>query len=258
MKVIILCAGYGKRMRPFTEKFQKVMLPLNEKPLLEYIIEGLQVAGFKDFIFVVGYLKEQIIDYFEKQNNHKIYLLSKCGPTSTKFLTDNTRKQTICAWSINAPIISSRWETRAAHPIERIEAAKGVSDAGYDTRIRIDPIFPVANWKKHYEGLITKIFSSFTPKRIILGTPRGLWKTIKYAKLADTDIEWTRYFGEKSGWGEKLSFNQRKEIYEFMFDKITENGYPKDKISICKDTVMMLKKLNIPYTPFVCNCYGKG
>ena len=66
MKAIILCAGFGKRMRPFTDKFQKVMLPLHGKPLLEYIIEGLKYAGFKELILVVGYLKEQIIQYFQK------------------------------------------------------------------------------------------------------------------------------------------------------------------------------------------------
>ncbi|MBN1215828.1 MAG: NTP transferase domain-containing protein [Candidatus Lokiarchaeota archaeon] len=64
MKAIILCAGYGKRMKPFTDDTQKVMLSLYGKPLLQYIIEGIKFAGIKDFILVVGYLKEQIIDYF--------------------------------------------------------------------------------------------------------------------------------------------------------------------------------------------------
>ncbi len=65
MKAIILCAGFGKRMRPFTDKYQKVMLPLHGKPLLEYIIEGLKYAGFRDLVLVVGYLKEQIVRYFQ-------------------------------------------------------------------------------------------------------------------------------------------------------------------------------------------------
>ncbi|MBY8982761.1 MAG: nucleotidyltransferase family protein, partial [Candidatus Lokiarchaeota archaeon] len=65
MKAIILCAGYGKRMKPLTDKFQKVMLPIYEKPLLAYIIEGLKFAGFKEIVIVVGYLKEQIINYFK-------------------------------------------------------------------------------------------------------------------------------------------------------------------------------------------------
>ncbi|MFX1234681.1 MAG: sugar phosphate nucleotidyltransferase, partial [Promethearchaeota archaeon] len=46
MKAIILCAGYGKRLHPFTHTVQKTMLPLHGKPLLEYIIEGLTYSGF--------------------------------------------------------------------------------------------------------------------------------------------------------------------------------------------------------------------
>ena len=65
MRVIILCAGFGKRMKPYTDKYQKTMIPVHGKPLLEYIIEGVKTTGIKDFIIVVGYRKEQIIDYFQ-------------------------------------------------------------------------------------------------------------------------------------------------------------------------------------------------
>ncbi|MFW9972297.1 MAG: NDP-sugar synthase, partial [Candidatus Odinarchaeota archaeon] len=65
MKAVILCAGLGKRLKPYTETIQKSMLPIHNKPLLEYILNGLIRAGFKDFILVVGYKKEQIISYFK-------------------------------------------------------------------------------------------------------------------------------------------------------------------------------------------------
>ncbi|MFX0032292.1 MAG: nucleotidyltransferase family protein [Candidatus Hodarchaeota archaeon] len=65
MKAIILCAGYGKRLHPLTQTHQKTMLPLHGKPLLEYITDGLIYTGFKDIILVVGFKKEQIIDYFQ-------------------------------------------------------------------------------------------------------------------------------------------------------------------------------------------------
>ncbi|MFX1280019.1 MAG: nucleotidyltransferase family protein [Promethearchaeota archaeon] len=66
MKAIILCAGFGKRMKPYTEKYQKSMILIHGKPLLEYILNGLIFAGLRDFIIVVGYRKEQIIDYFKE------------------------------------------------------------------------------------------------------------------------------------------------------------------------------------------------
>jgi len=52
-------------MRPYTDTYQKTMIQLHGKPLLEYIISGISKAGNKDFIIVVGYRKEQIIDHFQ-------------------------------------------------------------------------------------------------------------------------------------------------------------------------------------------------
>ncbi|MFX0105003.1 MAG: nucleotidyltransferase family protein [Candidatus Hodarchaeota archaeon] len=74
MKAIVLCAGLGKRLQPYTKTYQKSMLPIHGKPLLEYILNGLIYAGFKDFIIVVGYKKEQIIDYFKNGEKWKINL----------------------------------------------------------------------------------------------------------------------------------------------------------------------------------------
>ena len=69
MKAVILCAGYGKRLRPYTNTYQKTMIPIHGKPLLEYIINGIKDVGIKDFIIVVGYFKDQIIDYFKNGAN---------------------------------------------------------------------------------------------------------------------------------------------------------------------------------------------
>ena len=44
------------------------MIPVHGKPLLEHIINGLILAGFKELIIVVGYLKEQVINYFKSGN----------------------------------------------------------------------------------------------------------------------------------------------------------------------------------------------
>jgi NDP-sugar pyrophosphorylase family protein len=72
LKAIILCAGYGKRLYPYTKDYQKTMVPVYNKPLLEYIINGLIYAGTKDFILVVGYRKEQIMNYFDDGTKWKI------------------------------------------------------------------------------------------------------------------------------------------------------------------------------------------
>lgn len=69
MKAVILAAGEGLRCRPLTLTRSKVMLPVANRPLLEHIINALSENGIKEIIFVVGYKKEKIMDYFGNGSN---------------------------------------------------------------------------------------------------------------------------------------------------------------------------------------------
>ena len=64
LKAIILAAGEGSRMRPLTYTRPKVMLPIANKPILEYLLIEARKAGIREFIFIVGYHDEQVRDYF--------------------------------------------------------------------------------------------------------------------------------------------------------------------------------------------------
>jgi UDP-N-acetylglucosamine diphosphorylase / glucose-1-phosphate thymidylyltransferase / UDP-N-acetylgalactosamine diphosphorylase / glucosamine-1-phosphate N-acetyltransferase / galactosamine-1-phosphate N-acetyltransferase len=65
MKAVILAAGEGKRLRPFTETMPKVMLPVANKPILEYVVDSLKKAGVNEIVIVVGYKKEVVMEYFK-------------------------------------------------------------------------------------------------------------------------------------------------------------------------------------------------
>jgi len=66
MKAVILAGGLGTRLQPYTFFIPKPMLPLGNKPLLEYIIEWVKNSGGIDNIVVcVSYLHRTIEDYFE-------------------------------------------------------------------------------------------------------------------------------------------------------------------------------------------------
>ncbi len=65
MKAVILAAGEGTRCRPLTLLRSKVMLPVANKPILEYVIHSLYECGIKDIVMIVGYKKERIMNYFE-------------------------------------------------------------------------------------------------------------------------------------------------------------------------------------------------
>jgi DNA repair photolyase len=197
---------------------------------------------------------KQIADLFETQERHKLLLLTKSG--NVGWLSQKTRKQTIASFSINAKEISQKWENKAPLPQQRIEAAKQLIESGYQVRIRIDPIFPVENWRTYYENLVYSILSTLPsdPERITLGTPRGLSKTLIFAK----DRSWEKIAftenPEYSGWGRKAPIAVRKEIYTFFFDKLQNLGFNKDKIAICKETKTLWQALGIDYTKCNCNC----
>jgi glucose-1-phosphate thymidylyltransferase len=65
IKAVILAAGEGRRLRPLTVTRPKVMIPIANRPILEYIIDALISNGIRDIILVVGYKREQIMSYFE-------------------------------------------------------------------------------------------------------------------------------------------------------------------------------------------------
>lgn len=63
MQAVILAAGKGLRLRPFTEKHPKPLIAIGDKPLLEHTLASLPSSVDK-VIIVVGYLGEQIVEHF--------------------------------------------------------------------------------------------------------------------------------------------------------------------------------------------------
>ena len=62
LKCIVLCAGEGKRIRPRSSGKPKVMIEIGNKPLLGHVVDYWG-KHTRDFIFVVGYNKEQVIEF---------------------------------------------------------------------------------------------------------------------------------------------------------------------------------------------------
>jgi UTP--glucose-1-phosphate uridylyltransferase len=64
-KAVIAAAGFGTRFLPQTKAMPKEMLPLVDKPIIQYIVEELADAGIEDIIIVTGYHKRSIEDHFD-------------------------------------------------------------------------------------------------------------------------------------------------------------------------------------------------
>ncbi|WP_248896408.1 UTP--glucose-1-phosphate uridylyltransferase AglF [Haloplanus halobius] len=65
MKAVILAAGKGTRLRPLTDDKPKVLVEVNDKPLIEYAFDSLIDIGISEFVVVVGYKKEQIMERYD-------------------------------------------------------------------------------------------------------------------------------------------------------------------------------------------------
>ncbi len=81
-KAVIPAAGLGTRFLPQTKAMPKEMLPLVDKPMIQYIVENLVEAGIKDIIIVTGYHKRAIEDHFDNPSAELVNILQNSGKTS--------------------------------------------------------------------------------------------------------------------------------------------------------------------------------
>src|SRR5918998_5832044 len=64
MRAVVLIGGKGTRLRPITQTVPKSMVPLRNKPYVQYIVDLMRVAGLDGAVFSMGYLPEPIQRYF--------------------------------------------------------------------------------------------------------------------------------------------------------------------------------------------------
>src|SRR5687767_11331952 len=65
-KAVVPVAGYGTRFLPATKAQPKGMLPIVDKPAIQYIVEDLVKSGIEQIIIVTDYGKRSIEDHFDK------------------------------------------------------------------------------------------------------------------------------------------------------------------------------------------------
>lgn len=95
MKAIIPVAGAGTKLRPHTYTQPKALIPIAGKTILSFIVDQLQEAGIKEYIFIVGYLGEKIQDYVSTTYPHLV----------THFVYQNERQGTGHAVKLTQDIV---------------------------------------------------------------------------------------------------------------------------------------------------------
>lgn len=87
-KAVIPAAGFGTRFLPQTKAMPKEMLPLIDKPIIQYLVEELVAAGIKDIIIVTGYTKRGIEDHFDVPNRDLVTNLMSNGSKKQRLLEE--------------------------------------------------------------------------------------------------------------------------------------------------------------------------
>ena len=77
MKAVIPAAGLGTRFLPATKAQPKEMLPIVDKPAIQYVVEEAVQSGIEDILIITGRGKRAIEDHFDKSAELEGYLWSK-------------------------------------------------------------------------------------------------------------------------------------------------------------------------------------
>lgn len=70
MKVVILCGGYGTRIRDVADNIPKPMIPIGGFPILWHIMKYYASFGYRDFVLCLGYKSDVIKDFFLNYEAH--------------------------------------------------------------------------------------------------------------------------------------------------------------------------------------------
>lgn len=89
-KAVILAAGYGTRFLPATKAVPKEMLPLVDRPVIQYIVEEALAAGLEQIIMVTSAPKRAVEDHFDREFQLERVLEQK-GPSGAAALTEVRR-----------------------------------------------------------------------------------------------------------------------------------------------------------------------
>ena len=90
-KAVIPAAGFGTRFLPQTKAMPKEMLPIVDKPVIQYVVEELIEAGIEEIVIVTGYHKRTIEDHFDRPSMELIENLRMGGPKKLPLLQEIER-----------------------------------------------------------------------------------------------------------------------------------------------------------------------
>jgi UTP--glucose-1-phosphate uridylyltransferase len=90
-KAVVPAAGFGTRFLPQTKAMPKEMLPIVDKPVIQYVVEELVDAGIEDIILVTGANKRAIEDHFDRPSSDLVENLRLGGEKKKCYIEELNR-----------------------------------------------------------------------------------------------------------------------------------------------------------------------
>lgn len=88
MKTVILCGGFGTRIRDVADDIPKPMIPIGGKPIIWHIMKTYSVYGYTDFVLCMGYKSEVIKDFFINYEVRNSDVTIKLGKKSEQIVSE--------------------------------------------------------------------------------------------------------------------------------------------------------------------------
>ena len=165
--------------------------------------------------------------------------------------------QTIVSFSVNTDKVWQYLEHRTPSPADRLKAARKVQDAGYEVRLRIDPVVRYSTWEKDYRRLTGMIFEHVEPSRITIGEYRPAEGLSSHIKTRFPESSLLKVNGSLITEAGKLRYPReyRIEMFRAIADGIRRCG-KKVQIALCKETPQIWKAAGLDGRGLCCNCTG--
>ena len=123
MKVVILCGGYGTRIRDVSEDIPKPMIPIGSYPMVWHIMKYYSSYNYNDFVLCLGYKKDIIKDFFLNYEAHtKDFTVSLGDKDKIEFHTDHDES----SW--NVTLADTGLESMTGARIAKIKKYVGGED----------------------------------------------------------------------------------------------------------------------------------
>ncbi|MBW1741629.1 MAG: hypothetical protein JRJ42_10940 [Deltaproteobacteria bacterium] len=240
-----------EKMYDEIEKFDKSSIPKSLRVLnLGELGDPLAVD------YITGFAKQIIAFMPEHAPRTRLLFLTKSDCVDDILALEHGG-QSIISFSVNTEKVFQQLEHRTASPESRLAAAARVQKAGYEVRLRIDPVIFYSTWEKDYISLVDKIFQFVQPTRITIGEYRPSNGLANHISSRFPDSPLLRINKSLVREGGKLRYpkGQRIKMFRTIIEAIRKCGADVD-IALCKEQPQIWKALGLNIKGLFCNCLG--